>query len=128
MFRSIFIAASMLLTIGVMAQTSQEGILGVWTNEDKNRTIEFIEDNGRYSAVVLSADKPEAVGQQPIKNLKPIGNNRYEGGTVYIHEKDRTAACTAKVIGEDKLKLTVDLGMIKRSKTWTRVDSNSGKE
>lgn len=117
----IFLLAGVLFGISTYAQTSEDRILGKWTNSDQTQLIEFIENGSTYEAIILESDEASLVGKKQITHLKFHKNKKYKGGTVHILRKNRTANCSANLLSEDELELKVSFGLLSKSAIWTRV-------
>lgn len=121
MQKLFFLMVSMLLGTSIYAQSSNDQILGKWTNEDKSRVIEFVKNGSFYDAVIIKAENSSYIGKKQISNLKFDKNNAYKGGTLHVYQKGRTANCSAKLVSSTKLELKASSGMMSKSQVWTKV-------
>lgn len=112
---------SILLGTSIDAQSSNDQILGKWTNEDKSRVIEFVKNGSSYDAVIIKAENASYIGKKQITNLKSDKNNAYKGGTLHVYQKEKTANCSAKLVSRTKLELKASVGIMSKSQVWTKV-------
>ncbi|MEM9929166.1 MAG: DUF2147 domain-containing protein [Bacteroidota bacterium] len=121
--KNIFsILVCLFLSTQVYAQTGADEILGTWTTPDKSQILEFIHEGDAYVAVVRQAAQPEAVGKKPIWGLEFQGKGSYQNGKIYVQKRDMTAKCSAKLLSDQELRLTIKVGAMSKKVKWTRVD------
>lgn len=118
--KTLFAIALVVFGMSMKAQTSEDKILGKWTNEDKTRVIEFVKNGTSYDAIIRKAENGGVIGKKQISGLKPSGENNYENGTVYII-KSRTASCSAQITKDDLLNIKASYGMMSKTQVWTRL-------
>lgn len=106
--------------INSFAQTTDNSILGKWTNEDKTRVIEFVKNGNAYDAIVRSAEDKSLIGKKQISGLTQKDATSFVNGTVYIFKRNRTAKCSANLNGKF-LQLQASMGLMSKSQTWTRL-------
>ncbi|MEP2276351.1 MAG: DUF2147 domain-containing protein [Reichenbachiella sp.] len=123
MQRLILLVAGVLLGINAYAQTTEDKILGKWTNPDKSRVIEFVKNGDNYEAIIRESDEASFVGKKQITNLSFEKDGAYEDGTVHILQRNKTADCTTHLLSIDELELKVSFGLMSKSVIWTRVDN-----
>jgi uncharacterized protein (DUF2147 family) len=104
----------------VYAQTMPDKILGKWMNEDKSRVLEFLKNGSVYNAIVRKAEDENFIGRQQIRGLKPDGD-AYEGGTINLFKRKKTAKCTIRFINNDLFEIQGSYGVISKSQRWSRV-------
>lgn len=105
----------------VYAQTIMpDKILGKWMNEDKSRVLEFLKTGSVYNAIVRKAEDESLIGRQQITGLKADGD-AYEGGTINLFKRKKTAKCTIRFINNDLLEIQGSYGVISKSQRWLRV-------
>lgn len=119
--KTLFALAFIILGISMKAQTSGDGILGKWTNEDKTRVIEFVKNGTSYDAIIRKAENGSAIGKKQISGLKPNGENNYVNGTVYLIKKSKTASCSAQITKDNLLNIKASYGMMSKTQVWTRL-------
>lgn len=119
--RILFPLLFIFLGMNVKAQTSQDKLIGKWTNEEKTRVIEFIKKGTSYDAIIRKAEDGSVIGKKQISGLKPAGNGNYTNGTVYIIKKGKTASCSAQITKDDLLNIKASYGMMSKTQVWTKL-------
>lgn len=119
--KTLFAIALVVFGMSMKAQTSEDKILGKWTNEDKTRVIEFVKNGTSYDAIIRKAENGGVIEKKQISGLKPSGENNYVNGTVYIIKKSRTASCSAQITKDDLLNIKASYGMMSKTQVWTRL-------
>ncbi|WP_312901914.1 DUF2147 domain-containing protein [Chryseobacterium taichungense] len=119
--RIIFPLVFLILGMHVKAQTSQDKLIGKWTNEEKTRVIEFVKNGNYYDAIIRKAEDNNVIGKKQISGLKPAGNGNYTNGTVYIIKKGKTASCSAQITKDDLLNIKASYGMMSKTQVWKRL-------
>ncbi|MCB0631662.1 MAG: DUF2147 domain-containing protein [Saprospiraceae bacterium] len=122
MHRLIILLTGLLLAGTLSGQTATKEISGQWVNEDQTRVIEFVRNGDAYDAIIRKADAPQLVDKKQISGLEETKDAVFSNGTLYIIQKGRTAKCSARLINDNKLKLTASIGLLSRSQTWTRLE------
>lgn len=112
----IFIAG---LFTAAKAQTNANDILGKWSNEDKNRVLEFVQNGSTYEAIIKQAPDPSLVGQKQLTGLS-FSKSSYNG-KLYLPKKGKSYPCTITLNANGTMELTAKAGMMSKSQTWTRV-------
>lgn len=102
------------------AQSAEENILGQWTVKEKGHVIEFVKQGDTYEAVIKKTDEAAYIGKKQITELKYHKKNQFKGGTFYAHRKGKELPCSVKLLEDNQLELTIDLGITSRSQVWTR--------
>ncbi|MEO7979116.1 DUF2147 domain-containing protein [Flavobacterium sp.] len=121
MQKIILITAGLLFSLNIFAQTTNDKILGKWTNEDKTRIIEFVKSGDAYDAIIRKAEDNGLVGKKQITDLKASGTASFVDGKLHIIKKGKTAECTASLSGDAKLIIKASYGMMSKSLTWTKL-------
>lgn len=121
MQKILLMAAGLLFSLNVLAQTTNDKILGKWTNEDKTRIIEFVKSGDAYDAIIRKAEDNSLVGKKQITALKATGTTSFSDGTLHIIKKGKTAKCTASLSGDTTLYIKGSYGMMSKSITWTKL-------
>jgi uncharacterized protein (DUF2147 family) len=103
------------------AQNGAEKILGKWTNEDKTRVIEFVQNGNTYDAIIREAADKNMIGQKQITGLRSVNDVDFSDGTVFIIKKGKTAKCTATRKGEHTLQIHASYGMMSKTQIWTKL-------
>lgn len=119
--RVIFPLLFILLSMNMKAQTSEDKLLGKWTNEEKTRVVEFVKNGNYYDAIIRKADDASLIGKKQIGGLKPSGKGNYTNGTVYIIKKGKTASCSAQIVKDGLLSIKASYGMMSKTQVWTRL-------
>ena len=114
---------SAVLSISSPTQTPGDQILGSWKYETQNRVLEFVQNGSTYDAIIREANEPEYIGQKQISSLKFHKNNRYNGGSLHILKRGNTADCSAKLLSDTELELTVKFGFMSRTQILTKVQT-----
>lgn len=110
-----------LLSLNMYAQEGANKILGRWTNEDKTRIIEFVQNGDAYDAIIREASDKSVIGKKQITGLKPVNDVSFSDGTVFLVKKGKSAKCNATRIGENKLEIRANYGMMSKAQTWTKL-------
>ena len=121
MKRLFFVMMAVVMSVGIFAQSSNDKILGKWTNEDSSRIIEFVKNGATYEAIIRKAENQSVVGKKQITGLKPNGEKDYKDGVIHIIQKNETVACKAKLEGNNKLEIKASKGMFSKSQVWTKL-------
>lgn len=121
MQKMILMLTGLLFSLNIFAQTTNDKILGKWTNEDKTRIVEFVKNGDAYDAIIRQADDNSIVGKKQITGLKANSTTSFVNGTVHVIKKGKTAKCTATLSGDNKLYLKASYGMMSKSQTWTKL-------
>lgn len=119
--RVIFPLVFILLGMNMKAQTSEDKLLGKWTNEEKTRVVEFVKNGNYYDAIIRKSEDASLIGKKQIGGLKPSGKSNYTNGTVYIIKKGKTASCSAQILKDGLLSIKASYGMISKTQVWTRL-------
>ena len=107
---------------GVFAQAlvKPDGIIGVFTNTDGDRKMEIYKDNGQYFGKLVSTSTGEVkAGTVVLKDFIYIGD-KWEG-KIYVPEKNSDFNATLELTNPQTLKIKVKVGIISKTKIWTRV-------
>lgn len=112
----IFIAG---ILTAANAQTNADAVLGKWTNDEKNRVIEFVKTGDKYNAVIKEAPDNSIVGKNQLTDL--VHKNGSYSGKVYLPKKGKSYPCTVSIKSDGSLELTAKAGFMSKSQTWTRV-------
>lgn len=122
MFSLIILLSGLLLSGNLTDLSTDSGLIGQWTNGDHTRVIEFVENASTYDGIIRKADDPALLGKKQITGLKQKHEKLFDKGTLHIFRKNKTAKCSARLIDENSLQLTVSIGLFSKSDVWTRVE------
>lgn len=117
------------ITIGILlsfysysfAQTSNDQILGKWTNADKTRILEFVKNETSYDAIIRKIDNQDLIGKKQITGLKTSGKNTFNNGILFIFNKNREASVSATLVTDKRLELKASIGFMSKRETWTKL-------
>jgi uncharacterized protein (DUF2147 family) len=132
------------LAFSASAQNSKNTPVGIWTNEDKEARFEIYNCSGNKLCGKLvwlkepnRDGKPKVDEKNPDKSLQsrplqglvflqgfePVGNGKWDNGTIYDPKSGKTYSSFMKMTGTDKLEVKgyVGISFIGRSQNWTRV-------
>lgn len=131
------------LGIFAYAQNSPDRILGTWLNTKKNVKTEIFKNEGKYFGKVVWLAEPnkedgtpktdimdpdsslrlrKVIGLEIISNLQ-YKNGKWINGILYAVPRGKYLDCEIELSDNGKeFYITLSRGMIKRTKTWTRVD------
>lgn len=102
------------------APVNADAIIGVFTNSDGDRKMEIYKDNGQYFGKLLSTSTGEVkAGTVVLKDFIYIGD-KWEG-KIYVPEKNSDFNATLELTNPQTLKIKVKVGIISKTKIWTRV-------
>jgi len=107
---------------GLFAQApvKSDAIIGVFTNTDGDRKMEIYKDNGQYFGKLVSTSTGEVkAGTVVLKDFIYIGD-KWEG-KIYVPEKNSDFNATLELTNPQTLKIKVKVGIISKTKIWTRV-------
>lgn len=121
MQRIILIITCLTLNLSLFAQSDNNPILGKWTNEDKTRVIEFVENGTTYDAIIREAEDKSLLGKKQISGLKSTDGVNFLNGTLYIIKRGKSSKCSAKLLGSDQLQLKASYAGISKTQTWTKL-------
>ncbi len=121
MQKLITVILGLVFSLAVSAQSTGDKINGKWTNESKTRIIEFVKNGAVYEAIIRKAEDPSVVGKKQITGLKFEGKGKYRDGIVHVYQRNTTASCSVKLIGDTKLQITAQMGLLSKSQNWTKV-------
>lgn len=110
----------MLANIVGFSQDVKDPIIGKWTDDVHDRTIEFVQQGDHFNAVIRSAKDESLIGKTQISGLQKNGSNTYKNGTIYIIKQGKTASCTTKLKNSNQLEITGKMGFFSKSQIWTR--------
>ena len=108
---------SALVSLTTVARS--DTLVGAWLLDDQPVVMAITEDDGVFHGVVTeNADNGEAVGRTLLRNVTAVGEG-WEGEIFVARLKEfRQANLTLQ--GADTLAVTVKVGFIKRTVTWSR--------
>jgi len=107
---------------GVFAQApvKSDAIIGVFTNTDGDRKMEIYKDNGEYFGKLVASSNAEAkIGTVVLKNFI-YTYGKWEG-KIYLPGKNSNFNATLELTNPQTLKIKVKVGIISKTKIWTRV-------
>jgi uncharacterized protein (DUF2147 family) len=132
------------------ADNPNRQVVGVWNTENNRGKVELYERDGRLCAKIVGlkepnfpandrrgmAGKPKVDRENPdpklrdrplagleiMRDLKPAGANKWDGGHIYDPESGSTYKCKITLAATNKLEMRGFLGfsLIGRTTTWTR--------
>ncbi len=118
------------------AQNPSPTIVGKWLTSE-NDIIEFYKSGNRYYGKLLktgsgtdTADplnpcralrsKPIA-GKDIVLDLVYTGAKTWENGRIYLPSEGMVLECEVELLSNDKLELSIPLGLFSESETWKRL-------
>lgn len=106
----------------VLAQThiDADAIIGLWTNEDAAREIEFVKTGTTYEAIIKKAPDKNLVGKKQITGLE-YHDGIYEKGRLFLPKRGKSFSCTARLINNTSIELSVDAGIMSKTQVWIRI-------
>ncbi|MFI4895472.1 MAG: DUF2147 domain-containing protein [Steroidobacterales bacterium] len=137
---------------GLMAPASQAqdaggaAIIGRWLTESHDGVVGIIEitrtAEGSYQGRIIGGNAPHRLdthnpdpalrqqilrGQVILRGLRPEGEGRWAGGTIYDPDSGRTYQCRIEPLERDRLKVRgfIGLSLLGRNQTWTRYSGSS---
>lgn len=116
-----FVTALFAATPAQAQQTkTNDVLLGKWTNEDKDRTIEFTKKGTEYIATIVAAEDKSLIGKQQITGLQWDGKT-FKNGTLHVIKKGKTFACSVTVKDNNTIEISGKSGLISKSQAWTKI-------
>jgi len=98
-----------------------EAIDGFWQHEEEPVWIEISAGGGQ---VVRNDNRPEAVGFEMLRDLRPTeGDDSEWSGEVYAARLGEYKDATLTLEGDDLLRFKVKVGFMSRTVLWRRVAS-----
>lgn len=141
-FLFVFSLVLSFLATSVLAQSSEDAILGTWLNTEKTAQIEIMKNGEQFLGKIISLET-EAEDGKPItdtNNSDPELQNRplkgltileglsfkkgaWEGGTIYDPNSGKTYSCEVKLKNQKVLEVKGYLGFswVGRTVEWTRI-------
>lgn len=100
---------------------SEENLLGVWSNSQNTRKVEFYHLDDLYfgKVVWLSDDSKLKVGDVLFKNLK--WNGRQFNGKVATSSRG-DISCAISFTTKDQVKISGSMGVISKTAYWRRTN------
>jgi uncharacterized protein (DUF2147 family) len=121
MLRTLLFGLLLMLSLSSFAQSP---LTGLWLNEDQNARIEIVETEAPFQGKLVWTDNQkgkETFGTRILRDLTPTKKG-WEG-TVYSPKQGDTYDATFRLVNDSKgLEMTVKVGFMSRTKTWTRVE------
>lgn len=134
---------ALLMSIGTMAQSESDAILGDWYNAEKDAIIEIYKENGKYHGKISWMLNPlDKNGQPKTDPLNPDeslrsrsrlgmvmmydfiydGDNEWDEGEIYDPKSGNTYSGTMTLNAPNKLDLRgyVGISLFGRTSTWSR--------
>jgi Uncharacterized protein conserved in bacteria len=110
----------MFITFNAFALNANHEILGMWRNEEGSRIIEFVQNGAVFDAIIRKAENPSLVGKRQISGLKLTGKDQYDEGMLHLFKRDKTAKCSIKMVGADKIEIKAGIGLMSKSQIWVK--------
>ena len=140
----------MLLTASFVFAASNDDILGVWDNQEKDAKIEIFKCGDKYCGKIVSLKNPDypegstegkpgtpkldhhnpdsALRSRPIIGLQIVndfvyaGDNLWKDGTVYDPKKGKTYSGKMTLVSPNQLNLRgfIGISLLGRTAVWTR--------
>ncbi|TWV06820.1 DUF2147 domain-containing protein [Bacteroidaceae bacterium HV4-6-C5C] len=110
----------MFITFNAFALNANHEILGMWRNEEGSRIIEFVQNGAVFDAIIRKAENPSLVGKRQISGLKLTGKDQYDEGMLHLFKRDKTAKCSIKMVGADKIEIKASIGLMAKSQIWVK--------
>ncbi|MEL6638188.1 MAG: DUF2147 domain-containing protein [Bacteroidota bacterium] len=117
----LLLLTTALLSYGPLAPSTSDKLLGKWTNEEKDRVLEFVQNGEAFEAIIKVGEPSSFVGQKQITELRSDGENSYRDGKLHVLKKGKTVNCSIALLDDDRLELQVKFGMKSKTTIWTRV-------
>ena len=123
---------------------SQKKITGKWINEDNDAQIEIFQKESKFFGKIVWLKEPNQPSGKPKTDLKNenenlrkrsiIGlvilsdlvysNGKWINGSMYSPKNGMSVDCTATLLNENELKLTLSKSVFKTTKIWKRIGTN----
>jgi len=120
---------------------SQKKITGKWINEDNDAQIEIFQKESKFFGRIVWLKEPNQPSGKPKTDLKnendnlrkrPIiglvilsdlvySNGKWINGSMYSPKNGVSVACSATLINENELKLTLSKSVFTTTKIWKRI-------
>ena len=120
---------------------SQQKITGKWINKDNDAQIEIFQKESKFFGKIVWLKEPNQPNGKPKIDLKnenenlrkrPIigliilsdltfSNGKWINGSMYIPKNGISVACTASLLNENELKLTLSKSVFRTTKIWKRI-------
>ena len=97
-------------------------LAGKWTNDDKNRVLEFVEKDNIYEAIIKKADDASLIGKKQMSDLKKDKNGNYSG-TLHVIKKDKELPCIVTIINDNTLEIKATYGLMSKTQKWHRLNN-----
>lgn len=122
----------------------QQKITGKWINEDNDAQIEIFQKESKFFGKIVWLKEPNQPSGKPKMDLKnenenlrkrPIigliilsdlmySNGKWINGSMYSPKNGILVACTASILNENELKLTLSKSVFRTTKIWKRIGTN----
>lgn len=133
------------ITPKISAQNNPDACLGVWLTGSQKGHIQVFKQDGRYFGKIVwlkdpndpKTGKPPVDSKNPdvgkhtnpilgltnLRDLKPDGENTWDGGKIYDPENGKEYSCKMKLINANRLDVRgyVGISLMGRTETWKRV-------
>lgn len=121
MLRPLFFGLLMTLGLTTFAQTT---LTGRWLNQDQNAHVEIAETEAPFQGKLVWTENEKGQAKLGLRILRDLTPTR-DGwqGTVYSIKQDDSYDATFRLTEEgQKMEMTVKVGFMSRTQTWTRVE------
>jgi len=110
------------------AQQKDKDIIGFWKPENLNQIVEIYEkDNAFFGKVALIIIEGDSIAPKKtihiLSEFKFDGEETWEDGTIYIHEKKKEIDGELCLDDEGNLEVTGYISFFSKSFTWFKQDS-----
>lgn len=111
----------LLLLSLVASATAQSPLTGTWQNEDGTARLEVAAPKAPFQGTLAWTSDPKGAGKPGLhiwRDLKPTANGWQ--GEVYSPKRDATYPATFRLLDDGRLEMTVKVGFLSQTQTWTR--------
>jgi uncharacterized protein (DUF2147 family) len=121
MQKSILSFLFIMWSLVVFGQINSDPILGKWKSEHGDRTIEFIQKDNHFDAIVRDATDKTIIGKNQIVGLEKSKDNNYANGEIIIIKNVKKGNCSAILVNVNELDISGKMGFLSRTTKWFRV-------
>jgi uncharacterized protein (DUF2147 family) len=100
-------------------------LLGLWQNDDRPVFVQIGDSPQGINGIIQSnSERPESVGKHSFSNLVFDADKQVWRGQVYVLRLDKNKDVSVELLSPTQFKITVKIGFLSRSVTWSRVGRN----